>query len=484
MRSGNSIVGMPGTLGAVAVALLMAPGEAPGQGAAGVRLERVYYDMSDANGRLSGGFTEIPMAVPEGAAGRVNAPVTTITDNGPSANRIDLVFVGDGYLDTQLGLYAVHVNNGFHDLFDQEPFASYMTFFNVHRVDVVSNESGVDNDPVAGIDRDTALDMGFWCGGIERFLCVNVGTAYEYAASAPEVDHVLAVANSSKYGGAGYTGSNLATFSGGNGIASEIAIHEIGHSLGKLADEYDNANGQTYTGPEPPVRNVSIFDAATMADAGRKWAAWLGDPGIGHGGLVGTYEGAFRHEFGIFRPTSTSKMRTLGRPFNLPSAEGLILEIYKIVDPIDDSTPTGHILAATDTVFVDPMDPVGHSLEVAWSLDASPIPNATAATLELGGLGMGLGVHELSVTVTDRTPLVRDEIAREIWMTRTLTWDVFATVPGDMNGDFLVDWQDFDLLLQKWGSCGEPCPPACHGDFDGDCIVGSGDFLIMLRNWG
>jgi hypothetical protein len=264
----NITAGLSEIVGVAAVALLAAPGVARGQAAgdslrgrprpAGEAVEKVYYDVPDEHGQLSGGFVTMLMTAPGGVAGSFDAPVTTILDNGPSANRIDLVFVGDGYLDTQFGLYAIHVGNGFSELFGVEPFSTYMTFFNAHRVDVSSNESGVDNDPTPGIDRDTTLNMGFWCDNIERLLCVDVGLAYQYAANAPQVDHVFAVANSTKYGGAGYSGSDLATYSGGNGAAAEVAIHEAGHSLGNLADEYDYNDGATYTGPERPERNISV----------------------------------------------------------------------------------------------------------------------------------------------------------------------------------------------------------------------------------
>ena len=36
-------------------------------------------------------------------------PVTTLISNGPSANRVDLVFLGDGYTEAQLGNYANEV---------------------------------------------------------------------------------------------------------------------------------------------------------------------------------------------------------------------------------------------------------------------------------------------------------------------------------------------------------------------------------------
>ncbi|MHC4430065.1 MAG: M64 family metallopeptidase, partial [Planctomycetota bacterium] len=280
---GKTRGGPAAALGCVALIALAVPVADAGETNDGPEHEKVFYDAPDDQGRLRGGYLYLPIpeSLPPLESG---GPVVTILDNGPPEDRIDFVYVGDGYLETELGLYAVHAQNELDDLLGQEPFFTYRNYFNAHLVDVVSNESGVDNDPVPGIERDTALDMGFWCSGIERLLCVNVSKAYQHANLAPGVDQVVAVANSTKYGGAGYTTSDLATFSGGNASAAEIAIHELGHSLGDLADEYDYGDGAVYNGPEPDDPNVSILDHDAMAQAGTKWAVWLGDPGVGFDG--------------------------------------------------------------------------------------------------------------------------------------------------------------------------------------------------------
>jgi hypothetical protein len=316
--------------------------------------ELVYFDFVDEAGSLRGG--RLMMALPDplpDASVLPPAEFTTLVNNGPSWNRIDLVFVGDGYTAAQLGNYATHVNSARAAQFAQQPFMEYAGLFNVHRVDVISNESGVDNDPVQGIQRDTAMNMGFWCNGIERLLCISVSLAYGYAVNAPGVDQVFASANSTTYGGAGYSTSELATFAGGNSLAAEIAIHELGHSLGNLADEYDYGDGAAYTGPERPQANASILTAAAMSAAGTKWAAWLGSNNPAFDGLVNTYQGCEYHQFGIYRPTNNSKMRSLNRPFNSIGAENLIIEMYKIVNPIDAASPTGGTLCGHENALRD-----------------------------------------------------------------------------------------------------------------------------------
>jgi hypothetical protein len=56
-------------------------------------------------------------------------------------------------------------------------------------------------------------------------------------------------------------------------------------------------------------------------------------------------------------------------------------------------------------------------------------------------------------------------------------------VPGDINGDNVVDALDFLALIAAWGSCPPPCPPSCPGDFNNDCVVDALDFLFLIANW-
>lgn len=413
--------------------------------------EVVYYDALAPDGSLIGGRVLMPVPADPGAP-RSTWNWETLIDSGPSENRIDVVFVGDGYQASQLGLYASHTMNALDDIFALEPFASYATFFNVHRVDVFSTDSGVDNDPTQGISRNTALDMAFWCSGIERLLCVNVSKALSAARSAPQVDQIAALANSTKYGGAGYTSSNLATCSGGNASAPQVMVHEFGHSIGDLADEYDYGGSTTYTGPEPSERNVSIYNATQMNALHTKWADWLGVTQTGFDSPVGTYEGAYYSVNGIYRPSTNSMMRNLGRPFNLPGAEALILRFYDDVDPIDDATPTETVLGPYDLVFVSPVRPVGHDLDITWSLDSTPV-QLTEPELALCPLQLQPGVYVLSVTVVDNTPLVRDEQARAARMSETRQWVVQVQVPpADRNADGLVDFFDVQDFLDDFAA--------------------------------
>ena len=54
-------------------------------------------------------------------------------------------------------------------------------------------------------------------------------------------------------------------------------------------------------------------------------------------------------------------------------------------------------------------------------------------------------------------------------------------LPGDIDGDGLVNVTDLLILLGTWGPCAD-CD-ACPADFDGDCDVGTTDLLVLLANW-
>src|SRR5262245_15878810 len=99
-------------------------------------------------------------------------PVVPIRMNGSPDNRIGVAILGDGYTAGELVKYSTDVDLLIKAMFEQEPYRSYEAYFNVNRVDVVSNESGADH-PERSVTRDTALGASYNCGGIQRVICIN-----------------------------------------------------------------------------------------------------------------------------------------------------------------------------------------------------------------------------------------------------------------------------------------------------------------------
>ena len=329
-----------------------------------------------------------------------NPPYVTVVNNGPSSNRVDVVVLGDGYTSSQIETaFAQHVSDLATTMLgqSQEPFARYSNFFNVHRVNVVSNQSGADVPPL-GIYRDTALDSTYyWDGATERLLYCNTSKAQSalnagLAGSGIAADIRLVTVNDSRYGGAGGT---WAVYAGANSSATEIALHEQGHSFGGLADEYAYTT-QTWPGGEPGQPNV------TASSSGSKWSRWLGyyESGVG---TIGAYEGAMYYTNGLYRPSDNSKMRALGTPFDTVGREQLILRMYSYVRPLDGWF--NGALTDPASLWVDAVDAT--ITHVDWYVDGDLVAGNGGESFRLQDHGFGVGQYSVQAHAYDATGWVR-----------------------------------------------------------------------------
>ena len=250
-----------------------------------------------------------------------------LVNHGPDGARWNLVIVGDGYRASELAKYHTDVQAFIDRMYNTPPFDDLWCGINVHRIDVVSTDSGAD-DPTTcaggtGATPATYFDSTFcslWgTTRLDRLLTINGTLAKSVAqASVPDVDQVLCIVNSSKYGGAG---GDVATCST-DPQSAEIGIHEIGHSAFGLADEYEN--GGSATGAEPFEPNVT-FDPNRATNKWRDLVAattpmpssCYGDCAAGctppatapAAGAVGAYEGAVYVHCGAYRPLPSCYMR-------------------------------------------------------------------------------------------------------------------------------------------------------------------------------
>lgn len=377
--------------------------------------------------------TTIPASKPltrseKAAIAAGDGDVTSIVQNGPVGSKLDVVFVGDGYTAAQQEDFHADVRAKWAKITAVEPYASYTGLFNVWAVDAVSNDSGVSGDPTKDVVRDTALNSAFFCDGTERLLCVDTGKVESYASKAPAADLVVVLSNSTKYGGAGYNDvhsqvgyDGIATASSDNEQSDQIAVHETGHSLGKLADEYDYGQSGTYTGPEPKEANLTKLSADQMTAQQQKWYRWIGQQSP-DGGAVGAFEGGGYYQYGLNRPTDNSIMRSLGREFNLPGREAMIAGFYRHASTLSSPVATDRALRRGDRIRVT----APASAQVKWYVDGRESKAARGRTSvvprTLGVPADGRG-HTITARATDRTDAVRDPALRKL-LTRTLTWRV------------------------------------------------------------
>lgn len=267
-----------------------------------------------------------------------SATATTILNNGSAATHMDYVFIGDGYTAAEMDKWRADAQKVINGFLADPLFNANRASMNIHRVDVASNQSGVDEID-KGIYRDTAMDGEFGCYNIERLLCVNNTKATNIAASvlAPDArDVIVVIANSTRYGGSGGAVATLSMHE----QSIEVALHEIGHTAFALADEYEY--GTCSTSSEPTEVNVSLNGTRSV-----KWGSLISGStavptglGVYPNGTVGTFVGAQYCGSGKYRPTENSRMRTLGYPWHAVN-EGAVKKVFAKYTGSGSVTQTG-----------------------------------------------------------------------------------------------------------------------------------------------
>ena len=368
------------------------------------------------------------LAMPLAAQEVGNATVVPIQVNGDSEIRFSMVVLGDGYTAGEQERFREHLDRHLNVLWSIEPFRSYRSYINVYAVEIVSGESGIHCDPEHQEERNTPLGMNFSGGCTNpnaRGILVDQDAAREYATLAtPHFDQILVLANTDTYGG---IGGRVATTSGGNAIGPLITPHEIGHSLGRLQDEYTysarGVPGGHYDGDEPASTQLTLLTEEEMIEQQAKWWRWLGEESEA-GGIIGRYEGGMSRVTGVWRPSRHSMMISLGYYFDQISLERMTERTSGQVELIAAATPNDRPVSRESVVWIETPYPVYHELDVHWKLNGVLLRHTdNSRSVELGPLDLGLGHHELTVTVVDPTDLVRDPAIRASdALTATRTW--------------------------------------------------------------
>ena len=289
-----------------------------------------------------------------------------LLENGPTAERVNVVLVAEGYTAAQRGRFEADAARIAGALLATPPYSDYRAFFNAYAVAVASAESGADH-PSRGVYRDTYFDAAYDCAGIERLICLGGEGRLDTVLRDvfPEYDVVLVVVNDPEYGGSGGRFAVAST----HGAAAEIAVHEVGHSFAGLSDEYGGTG-----------RGFDSWNTTTTTDRARvPWRVWVEDEtplptpdADAYTGVVGLFEGAAYADFGAYRPERFCKMRALGDPFCAVCTERHVGAVYGLVSPIASAEPAGPDVEVGDgdrlALRVEPLVPEDR-LAVEWTVD-------------------------------------------------------------------------------------------------------------------
>ena len=226
--------------------------------------------------------------------------------NGPPDQKVDLLFLAEGYTSEEMGKFMNDVNRSVGFIFAEEPFKSNREAFNIRAVKSNSPDSGTDI-PGQGIWKNTVMNSNFYTFGIERYMTTLDYRAVCDVAANAHYDQIYILVNTEKYGGGGMY--NMYAISAADNEESQaVVVHEFGHSFAGLADEYYNSkvayNDFFNLQEEPWNPNLT-----TLVEFDRKWVNLIPD-GIPvptpaedqYVKTVGVYEGGGYVAKGVYRP--------------------------------------------------------------------------------------------------------------------------------------------------------------------------------------
>ena len=239
--------------------------------------------------------------------------VIQINGNKKPANALDILFIPEGYTSNQMNKFISDSEKMKDLLLSFYPFNKHSKSINIRLVLAPSIDEGTDY-PGNNIWKNTLVNTSFYTFGIERYLGTTDMKTIRDIASNTYYDQIYILVNSDKYGGGAiYNFYNLCTVD--NEYSKEIFMHELGHGLAWLADEYfyDDEFQDIYNKKIEP-REVNI---TTLVDFDKKWKNKL-LPNTPIPTLItennyediGVYEGGGYSSKGIYRAYQNCKMKS------------------------------------------------------------------------------------------------------------------------------------------------------------------------------
>jgi hypothetical protein len=194
--------------------------------------------------------------------------VDVLFDNGPASEKVDIVILGDGYSKTEMEKFRKDAKRLSDVLLSNEPFKSRIKDFNIRAVETPAEESGVFK-PHPGVFKRTPLSVHYGSFDSERYALTYDNRTIRDVASEVPYDFMVIIINERTYGGGGIY--NLyTTVSADNKFADYIMVHELGHHMAGLADEYYTSS-VSYEAPGTQVEPWEVNITALKDKENLKW---------------------------------------------------------------------------------------------------------------------------------------------------------------------------------------------------------------------
>ena len=194
--------------------------------------------------------------------------VDIIAVNGPADQKVDLVILGDGYSKSEMDKFNKDATRLAVYLMNAEPFKSHSTDFNIRAIETPAESSGV-SKPHHGVFKRTPLTVHYSSFDSERYALSYDNRTIRDVASEVPYDLMVIMLNERTYGGGGIY--NLyTTVAADNKFSEYVMIHEMGHHIAALADEYYTSS-VSYEMPEVKVEPWESNITALFDKNNLKW---------------------------------------------------------------------------------------------------------------------------------------------------------------------------------------------------------------------
>jgi hypothetical protein len=257
-----------------------------------------------------------------------NVPIKIISKTASPEKAIDIAVIAEGYSAGEEQKFYKDAQRLAENLLSYQPFTTYKNRINIYAIAAISVDSGI-SMPQKSIWKNTVVGSHFFTFYEPRYLTTtNTFKLYNLAALVP-YDAIYVLANTKTYGGGGIFNFYALT-AADNKLATQVTVHEFGHSFAGLADEYFydkdvlDATYEIKIEPwEPNITSLVQFD--------RKWKSRVAEgtavPTPKSDSInikLGVFEGGGYLKKGMYRPSFDCRMRTNKAPEFCPVCKNAI----------------------------------------------------------------------------------------------------------------------------------------------------------------
>ena len=245
-------------------------------------------------------------------------PIKIISKTVTPEKAIDIAVIAEGYSAKEQQKFFKDAQRLANNLLTHEPFSKYKNRINIYAIAAASGQSGISLAKESGW-KNTVVGSHFYTFYEPRYLTTENSFILRDLAALVPYDAIYVLANTSTYGGGGIYNFYALT-AADNKLATQVTVHEFGHSFAGLADEYfydkDVLDGTYDIKKEPWEPNIT-----SLVQFDRKWRKKILQGTAVPTPLsdtiktnIGAFEGGGYLKKGMYRPCFDCRMKTNKAP--------------------------------------------------------------------------------------------------------------------------------------------------------------------------